>query len=143
MTREDAATYLELRLGPTRDDAGVLEGDWELAIDDALLALGVTASEMSGKDVADGDVIGYRALLTYYGLTFLHDRVLNRIDISGSEPSMSLRESQIVTNLERRIATAQAAASGYAVAGSLAASLSGYGQIGTYNADFLTMPGSC
>jgi hypothetical protein len=145
MNRGDAISYLMTTLGPTAGERGVTSPTqdfiWETATDDALLALSVAATDLQTKIVATTDVIGYRALLTYYGLVRLHETVLASVDVSIDGPQTSKRFSQYVAALERRIALAAQAASSYATAGPLVTE-SGYGEFGSFNTGYMTLSGS-
>lgn len=145
MDRTAASVYLDSSLMLTASEMGVsrarLASVFALATDDALLSLSVTYANLMTGSVPDTAVIGFRVLLTYFGLVRLHESVLASVDISLDGPTISKRLSQYVAALERRIAGIASSAALFATAGPLVTS-SGYDSFGSFNTGYMTLSGS-
>lgn len=130
-TRDAAANFLDAVLGPTRDLAGVAAGDWDVAVDGALLALGQAVD----ADPYAGDVLGYRAVLRWTALVFLADRLADQVD--NGNPEGNARWSQAAAQVAARAEKAAIAARPYVVAGEL--TTGGYGTPVTLVGDWLAV----
>ena len=145
MDREAAFGYLDRSLSFTASEMGVT-GDTlatvhELATDDALLSSSVAYADLATGSVATEKALGFRVLLTYFGLVRLHEAVTASVDVSIDGPQASKRFSQYVAALERRIAGLKDDAASYATAGPLITE-SGYGSYGSFNTGYMTLSGS-
>lgn len=117
MTRLNAITFLGGALSQQLTEAGLTATDDPAnlgsVIDDALLTLGVSNAALATAEVADADARGYRVLLRYYGLTRILDAVLDRVDVTMSDPQISKRRSQMVDALQKRIEALKDEAANY------------------------------
>lgn len=116
MNRSQAVAYLDAVLGPTRDLAGVAAGDWDVAIDGALLAMGLDPN--ATPEVVPTNALGYRVVLRWSALTYLYDR-LDGLNVNISEPGIGVTWGDALAKLEKQIAAAAEAARPYVVAGEL------------------------
>lgn len=115
MNRADALAYLVPRVRGTAvvvglglDDSATGLGP---AIDDALAALGLSGSAV----VPPSQEAGYKVLLRLYGLQLVQLTAAGKVDITLSDPGISKRYSQLVTNLAPLVGQAQAEAIGLGV----------------------------
>ncbi|HXH79523.1 hypothetical protein [Nocardioides sp.] len=130
-SRAQATQYLDAVLAPSRDLAGVAAGDWDVAIDGALLALGHPTT----TEPYAGDALGYRAVLRWSALTFLADRLADQVD--NGNPEGNARWSQAAAQVAERAEKAAIAARPYCLAGELVTG--GYGTPVTLVGDWLAV----
>lgn len=83
------------------------------AIDEALLTLGTAYDDLATAEVESSDVVGYRALLRYFGLSRILDAVLERVNVRLGDPNVSKDRRQYVENLQKRLETLAAQAANY------------------------------
>lgn len=117
VTRAAAITFLGGALSQQLVESGLTATDDDAnmkpVIDDALLSIGAAYADLATATAADADAYGYRVLLRYYGLTRILDAVLNRVDVTMSDPQISKRRSQMVDALQQRIASLAGEAANY------------------------------
>jgi len=122
MNRDAAYTYLVSQFSSAFADAGVDYNDplvLDPVIDDALLMIGVAASDLPTYVVDDADVYGYRKVLRYAGLESIYYAIMHRTDVTISDPNVSKRRSQAVDNILKALDRARAEADIYLVGESI------------------------
>lgn len=118
MSRSDAATYVASSFSQLLTDAGMGSddetGELKEVIDDALLMTGVAYGDLATATVANGDILGFRAVLKYAALLRIADARGDRAsNISEGGTSVAWNRS----DFQKRIDAAQAAAGPYVVSG--------------------------
>lgn len=117
VTRQNAITFLGGVLAQQLVESGLTATDdaanMGSVIDDALLTLGVANANLAAAQVADTGALGYRVLLRYFGLIRILDAVLNRVDVTMSDPQIGKRRSQLAAALQTRIVALAAEAANY------------------------------
>ena len=121
MSRVAASTYLTSQFQQTFEAAGVaydMSGGLDPIVDQALLWLGTSYSDLPTATVDDQDTPGFIALLRYAALTRIYDAVLSFVDVQISDPNVSKSRNQFVKNLESAVARAKGDADPFIVGGS-------------------------
>ena len=113
-TRADALTYVTNSFAELISDVGLgltdTAGAMKEVLDDALLLHGVDYDDLASPTIANADILGLRAILTYTLLNRCYNAALHRVDITLDGPNMSKRRSQMVAQLKDRVAAAKEAA---------------------------------
>jgi hypothetical protein len=112
ITRAQLSTYIGGMLTQPLTAAGISSvdstGNMKEPIDDALLALGVDPTLISGSGAFTAlDARAAYATVKYYALMRIRDAVLHMVDIAGESPQVTAKRSQFVTALNARIAEAK------------------------------------
>lgn len=137
-TRANALTYLQNQYAALCTLTGQITTDSDAgygpAIDDALMTLGTSYSDLPDATANNADVPAFRALLRYHALKHFAQKLAAKVDFAVTGSSASVRKEtskqlQQVRELMKEAAS-EVEAFGYSVSG-------GGWAIGSLNLDFL------
>lgn len=116
MTRALAASFLAGVYAQQLTEAGLLgvdnDANLKPVIDEALLTLGTAYDALATAEVSgESGIKNYRKLLRYFGLERILFAVIERVNISLSDPAIRKDREQYVANLQKQLVVLRAEAS--------------------------------
>ena len=140
MTRAQAISFLQERYSSVVDEdkLGLTltddSGGFKVALDNALLEIGYTYSQLPTTTVGDSDVPAFRAVLAYYALRHIAEAAIPLVSIQTDFPRPLKRSEDIFTHIMELLKTALAEAQGFGYLTSIGIPQI---QIASYTLDFL------